>query len=74
MAEYINNIGGGLDAAVENSLKKERMQTELITNVSHDLKTPLTSIINYVDLMKREIRQIRKYRNIYVSWMRNLRD
>ena len=54
MAEYINNIGGGLDAAVENSLKKERMQTELITNVSHYLKTPLTSIINYVDLMKRE--------------------
>ena len=54
MAEYINNIGGGLDAAVENSLKKERMQTELITNVSHALKTPLTSIINYVDLMKRE--------------------
>ena len=54
MAEYINNIGGGLDAAVENRLKKERMQTELITNVSHDLKTPLTSIINYVDLMKRE--------------------
>ena len=54
MAEYINNIGSGLDAAVENSLKKERMQTELITNVSHDLKTPLTSIINYVDLMKRE--------------------
>ena len=50
MAEYINNIGSGLDAAVENSL----MQTELITNVSHDLKTPLTSIINYVDLMKRE--------------------
>lgn len=54
MAEYINNIGSGLDAAVENSLKKERMQTELITNVSHDLKTPLTSIINYVDLLKRE--------------------
>lgn len=54
MAEYINNIGDGLDAAVENSLKKERMQTVLITNVSHDLKTPLTSIINYVDLLKRE--------------------
>ena len=52
MAEYINNIGSGLDAAVENSLKKERMQTELITNVSHDLKTPLTSIITYVDLLK----------------------
>ena len=54
MAEYINNIGSGLDAAVENSLKNERMKTELITNVSHDIKTPLTSIINYVDLLKRE--------------------
>ena len=54
MAEYINNIGSCLDAAVDNRLKKESMQTELITNVSHDLKTPLTSIINYVDLMKRE--------------------
>ena len=54
MAEYINNIGDGLDAAVENSLKKERMQTVLITNVSHDLKTPLTSISNYVELLKRE--------------------
>lgn len=54
MAEYINNIGSGLDAAVENSLKNERMKTELITNVSHDLKTPLTSIINYIDLLKRE--------------------
>lgn len=54
MAEYINNIGAGLDAAVENSLKNERMKTELITNVSHDIKTPLTSIINYVDLLKRE--------------------
>ena len=54
MAEYINRIGEGLDAAVENSLKNERMKTELITNVSHDIKTPLTSIINYVDLLKRE--------------------
>lgn len=54
MAEYINNIGAGLDAAVEKSVKNERMKTELITNVSHDIKTPLTSIINYVDLLKRE--------------------
>ena len=54
MAEYINHIGEGLDAAVESSLKNERMKTELITNVSHDIKTPLTSIINYVDLLKRE--------------------
>lgn len=54
MARYINRIGRGLDAAVEKSLKDERMKTELITNVSHDLKTPLTSIINYVDLLKRK--------------------
>ena len=53
MAQYINRIGDGLDAAVEKSLKDERMKTELITNVSHDLKTPLTSIINYIDLLKR---------------------
>ena len=52
MAQYINRIGDGLDAAVEKSLKDERMKTELITNVSHDLKTPLTSIINYIDLLK----------------------
>ncbi len=54
LAEQINRIGGGLKAAVEDSLKNERMKTELITNVSHDIKTPLTSIINYVDLLKRE--------------------
>lgn len=54
VADYINHIGEGLDAAVENSLRNERMKTELITNVSHDIKTPLTSIINYVDLLKRE--------------------
>ncbi|MDE5778468.1 MAG: HAMP domain-containing histidine kinase [Lachnospiraceae bacterium] len=50
----INHIGDGLKAAVETSLKDERMKTELITNVSHDLKTPLTSIINYIDLLKKE--------------------
>ncbi len=54
IAEYINRIGEGLDAAVDNSLRNERMKTELITNVSHDIKTPLTSIINYIDLLKRE--------------------
>lgn len=64
MANYINRIGDGLDAAVEKSLKDERMKTELITNVSHDLKTPLTSIINYVDLLKRknfEDQEVLKY-------------
>lgn len=44
------------------------MKTELITNVSHDLKTPLTSIISYVDLLKRENLQIRKSWNIWIFW------
>lgn len=51
---YINDIASGFTNAVEKSLKSERMKTELITNVSHDIKTPLTSIINYVDLLKKE--------------------
>ncbi len=50
----LNNISDGLAAAVEEKLKSERLKTELITNVSHDLKTPLTSIINYVDLLQKE--------------------
>ena len=51
---YIQDIAGGLSNAVNESLKSERLKTELITNVSHDIKTPLTSIINYVDLLKKE--------------------
>lgn len=51
---YIEDIAGGLSNAVQQSLKSERLKTELITNVSHDIKTPLTSIINYVDLLKKE--------------------
>lgn len=54
IADAINCIGDGLDAAVEKSIKSERLKTDLITNVSHDIKTPLTSIINYVDLLKQE--------------------
>lgn len=54
LAEYINHIGDGLSAAVDEKLKSERLKTELIANVSHDIKTPLTSIINYVDLLKKE--------------------
>ena len=54
LTDGINHIGDGLKAAVETSLKDERMKTELITNVSHDLKTPLTSIINYIELLKAE--------------------
>ncbi|WP_071705005.1 histidine kinase dimerization/phospho-acceptor domain-containing protein [Murdochiella vaginalis] len=52
MANQINRFDQSLQNAVEKSLKNERMQTELITNVSHDLRTPLTSIINYVDLLR----------------------
>lgn len=53
-ADYMNDIFAGLDKAVAEKLKSEQLKTELITNVSHDIKTPLTSIINYVDLMKKE--------------------
>lgn len=52
-AENINNVSEGISKAVEEQMKSERMKTELITNVSHDIKTPLTSIINYVDLIKK---------------------
>lgn len=54
MAEAVNDMGDGLQEAIDSMLKNERMKAELITNVSHDIKTPLTSIINYVDLLKRE--------------------
>ncbi len=53
-AECLNRIGDGLSRSVDAQLRSERMKTELITNVSHDLKTPLTSIVNYVDLLKKE--------------------
>ena len=54
MADAVNNIGEGIRKAVRTSMKDEQMKTDLITNVSHDIKTPLTSIINYVDLLKRQ--------------------
>ncbi len=54
VAATINNISEGLDKALAQQVKSERMKADLITNVSHDIKTPLTSIINYIDLMKRE--------------------
>ena len=52
--ENLNRIGEGMSAAVEQRLRSERMKTELITNVSHDLKTPLTSVVNYAELVGRE--------------------
>lgn len=54
IAEGLNEIGTGLENAVSGRMKSERFKTELITNVSHDIKTPLTSIINYTDLLKKE--------------------
>lgn len=54
LAENINQIGDNLEHAVQESVRNERRKTDLITNVSHDLKTPLTSIISYVNLLKRE--------------------
>lgn len=54
MARNINSIGDGLIKSLEREIKAERMKSELITNVSHDLKTPLTSIINYADLLTKE--------------------
>ena len=53
-ANSLNNINEGLSVAINERMKSERFKTELITNVSHDIKTPLTSIINYVDLIKKE--------------------
>ncbi len=52
-AEHLNAIGDGMARAVEQRMRSERLKTELITNVSHDIKTPLTSIINYVDLLEK---------------------
>ncbi|EGT4047833.1 two-component sensor histidine kinase [Clostridioides difficile] len=67
LAENINNIGEGLDRAIEEQVKSERMKSDLITNVSHDLKTPLTSIINYVDLIKKEESIQPEYINDYIN-------
>ncbi|HBH3840856.1 TPA: two-component sensor histidine kinase [Clostridioides difficile] len=67
LAENINNIGEGLDRAIEEQVKSERMKSDLITNVFHDLKTPLTSIINYVDLIKKEESIQPEYINDYIN-------
>lgn len=68
--EYINDISNGFQNAVEEGVKSERLKTELITNVSHDIKTPLTSIINYVDLIKQENVQDEKIKE-YIEILEN---
>ena len=52
--QELNDVQSGLEQAVQDQMKAEHLKTELITNVSHDIKTPLTSIVNYVDLLKKE--------------------
>lgn len=68
LAGYINNMKAGYQSALEKQMKSERLKTELITNVSHDLKTPLTSIINYVDLLKKKICLRRQPEPILKPW------
>lgn len=60
LSKNINTISSGLEKAIENELKSERMKSELITNVSHDIRTPLTSIITYIDLLKSETDEAKK--------------
>lgn len=67
LANDVNNIGEGLENSIEGRIKSERMKSELITNVSHDLKTPLTSIINYVELIKKEENISPDYLKDYVN-------
>ena len=67
LADNINNIRDGLDKAIDSQLRSERMKSELITNVSHDLKTPLTSIINYIELIKKEENITPEYLKDYVN-------
>ena len=63
MAKDMNNVREGMQNAIQEQMKSERLRTDLITNVSHDIKTPLTSIINYVDILKREDIQDEKIRS-----------
>ncbi|CEP79567.1 sensor histidine kinase [Paraclostridium sordellii] len=70
-AQDINNLSEGLENAIDEKFRSERMKAELITNVSHDLKTPLTSIINYVDLIKKEKNIEPEYLKDYINVLDN---
>ena len=74
--ENLNNIAKGMAIAVEDRLKSERMKTELITNVSHDIKTPLTSIISYADLISKEkstTKKVKEYSDVLVRQSERLK-
>ena len=75
-ANNLNNMAAAQKIAVEEKLKSERMKTELITNVSHDIKTPLTSIINYADLISKEEKnseQTKEYSEVLVRQSKRLK-
>lgn len=75
-AENLNNMAAAQKIALEEKLKSERMKTELITNVSHDIKTPLTSIINYADLISKEennSEKIKEYSEVLVRQSKRLK-
>ena len=77
LSESVNEIGEGLSRALVEQTKSERMRTDLIANVSHDLRTPLTSIINYVDLLKREHlpgERVQGYLNVLEQKAQRLRN
>lgn len=77
LAQAVNSIGDGIRTAVETSMKDERMRADLVTNVSHDIKTPLTSIINYINLIKREDidnEQVKEYVEILDSKSQRLKQ
>lgn len=73
MADDINNLGQGMSQAIDNELKSERMKTELITNVSHDIRTPLTSILSYVGLLKVEKDEAKRAEYIEIIEQKSLR-
>ncbi len=77
IARKINQIGVGLEQALQEQVKSERLKADLITNVSHDIKTPLTSIINYVDLIKREHipnEKVQEYLNVLEQKSQRLKN
>lgn len=69
--EQLTQIRTGFKKAVDEEVKSQRMKTELITNVSHDLKTPLTAITTYVELLKKKISQKRNANLILRHWRKN---